>query len=206
LAALHVERVIDGVARWIHPVAPEARPDDGERDRVIAHERLEAAQRAHRAQQVEPADAEREAVGPLARVALRAVAALAEPGEQDRALDAVLVHVVEQLRELGAAEEGISASEVVLLDPDHPVGLLHVAHVHVHETVDRSRHEPASLATRAGALRKHLDVYRRITRSAARPARRPCPARAGRPGPVPPRSDRAETTRRAARGSAPGPR
>ena len=45
LAALRVERVVDRVAGRVHAVAPEARPDDGVDDRVVAHERCEAAQR-----------------------------------------------------------------------------------------------------------------------------------------------------------------
>src|SRR5206468_916909 len=53
---------------------------------------------------------------------------------------------------LRAAEERVPALEVVLLDPDHPLGLRDVAHVDVHETVDRSGHE-------ISAGQKHLDEY-----------------------------------------------
>ena len=48
----------------------------------------------------------------------------ADVRHQDRPLDAVGVHVVDELGQLGALEERVVALEVVLLDADHPVGLL----------------------------------------------------------------------------------
>src|SRR5262249_50903663 len=60
----------------------------------------------------------------------------------DRALDAVGVHVVDQLGELRTLEERVPALEVVLLDAHHPVGLGLVAHVDVHEAVDGTGHCP----------------------------------------------------------------
>ena len=85
-------------------------PDDGVGHGVVAHERLEGAQRLHRPQQVEAADAEGEAIGRSASTsAAPRSSVLPSPGEQDRALDAVGVHVVEQLGQLGALEERVAA-------------------------------------------------------------------------------------------------
>ncbi len=140
LAALRVERVVDGVARRVHAVAPEARPDGDVGDRVVPHERLESAHGLDRAQQVQPAHAERQPVGPLVHVAQATVALEAELRQHDRPLDAVRVHVLDQFRQLRAGQERLPALEVVLLDPDHPLRLLLVAQVHVDQTVDRAVH------------------------------------------------------------------
>ena len=110
---------------------------------MVAHERLERPHGLHRPQQVEAADAEGEAVGLGGREALGPVVGAADAGHEDRPLDAVGVHVLEQLGQLGALEERVAALEVVLLDPDHPLGLLLVAQVDVHEAVDRSGHSLA---------------------------------------------------------------
>src|SRR3546814_757047 len=89
---------------------------------------------------------------------------------QDGLLDAVGVHVLEQLVQLGALEEGLAALEVVLLDADHPVGLLLVAECDVHEAVDGSGH---GLLLGSGGHRrtvgpqKPLDVSARLQTAAA---------------------------------------
>ena len=83
----------------------------------------------------------------------RAPRSLAQAGQQDRALDALRVHLVEQLGQLAARQHRIARAERVLLDPDHPVGGLLVPHVDVHQAIDgaRATHEtsmsPGILAT-----------------------------------------------------------
>ena len=111
------------------------------------------AERLHRAQQVEPADGEGEAVGSGLDEAQRACLARGpHVRHEDRLLDAVGVHPLEQLLELGAAEEVVAALEVVLLHPDHVLGLLRlVAEVDVDEAIDRS-HVGSSSSVRSARV------------------------------------------------------
>src|SRR6202161_4219593 len=62
LGAFGVQRVVDGIARRGLPVAPEAWPHSGIRDRKIVDDRAELAQRWHRSQQVDATHREREPV------------------------------------------------------------------------------------------------------------------------------------------------
>ena len=135
LAALGVERVVDRVARRVHAVAPERRADHGVRDLVVGDEALERAQGRHRAQEVVTTDADAEAVGPRVDERQDAIQRPTEVGHEHGPLHAHAVHLVEQLGQLAAREHRLAGLEVVVLDADHPLGLLHVAHVGVHEQV-----------------------------------------------------------------------
>ena len=155
LAALRVERVVDGVARAGTCRRPRSSADDGVGDRVVAHERLErrAAPRIGRSRLKPPTPrakrsgrSPRSAVRGRRRRCRRCVSRIAS-------LDAVGVHVVEQLaRARGSVKKESPALEVVLLRRGSSTsGPSCRPMVDVHQAVDRrSSCVPSFAAALAG--------------------------------------------------------
>ena len=178
LAALRVEREVDGVGRRVHAVAPEARADDRVRDRVVGTKLSSRrrffigfsrswppAPRLNRSGWASTNDSARFEGWAMLTI-------------KHGPLDAVLVHLVEQLAELAAREHRRARLEVVLLDADHPLGLLDVAHVGVDEEVVGARDGRHDAASRVALVPRHRGCVRAPHGTAG-----PCSGRvrAGRP-------------------------
>ena len=126
LAALRVEREVHRVAGRVHAVAPEARADDRVRDRVVAHEALErGAGSASARSRSWPPDAEAEPlrVGPRRTTApaSRAGCRLVSSTARSTPCSSISSSSSPSSRLVNIDCAGL---EVVLLDPDHPLGLL----------------------------------------------------------------------------------
>jgi hypothetical protein len=70
--------------------------------------------------------------------ATRAIRRPADPGEDDGALDAERVHLVEQFGGLTVLQHRVVGLEGVFLHAHEPVGGLVLAHVDIHQQVVRS--------------------------------------------------------------------
>src|SRR6202012_1912552 len=95
LGTFGVQRIVDGIARRILPVAPEAWTHNGIRDRKGVDDRAEFAQRRHRPQQVDAAHREREPVWLRFDEFARRHRRLREVIHQHSLADTVLVHLFE---------------------------------------------------------------------------------------------------------------
>ena len=108
LAALCVHGVVNGVCGRVHAIAPEARAGHRVSHRVVLDKGLQLPQRLHRPEQVEPTDAEGTSVGSGLDEAERSPLHVIDPSGEDRLLDAVGIHALNELAELRAGEERVT--------------------------------------------------------------------------------------------------
>ena len=135
--ALRVQRVVDRIGGRVLAVTPETGSHHRIRDRQVVDDRGQLPQWSYRTQQVHSTHRQREPI----RLGLNEFASggrrFDEAIHQDRLLDALLVHLVDEFGQLNGCEHGLRALEIVVPHLEHPGGLdFGFTEVHVHQAVD----------------------------------------------------------------------